>query len=703
MTKKTVTAKAYFNQLFSTAKEAHQSGDYRKAISLYKQLIRDIAGHPEPYHMLALVYIQKNQPQDAAELFEKAIEINPKNPTYLNNYAELLQRQNQDKKAIHLLRKAVEIQPDFFQAKNKLATILKKTFQFEESAGLFKEVIAAQPDFEPAYFQLGTLMLETGNFKSAKGYLLQSTKLNPKNVKGLNNLAIAYQEWEDFDEAIDHFQRAIAIDPNYPDALRNLALLKEKIGETADAKKYLFQLAVQQNNDPLILWKAELMEPAVFDSNKSIETFRDKVRLELDNIKSQKIKVDVDQLTKLDIHPPSAMIYHGLDDLQIKTEYGRLFDKIPKVKLSEKRNSKPHIGFVVTGGHEGVFVKCMSGMLNNLSTDKFDITVVCSFPNGEKIVRPKAENPAVKFINLPKSLSEGVRLLTSLNFDFLHYWEVGTDCYNYFIPFFKPARIQCISWGWPITSGNLQMDYFLSCQGLDDEKSQDFFSEKVVLFNKLPVYYYRPDIPELKMVKSNFGIDEHRNIYLCTQNIRKIHPDFDAITCGILGKDENAVVVFLGDKHPVITKTIEERVKKSCLQHSDRIIFLERLEKDRYFNLLNLSSVVLDTLHYNGGANTNYDAFAVNAPVVTMPTKFHRGRYTATAYRQMGFEDLIVHSVGEYVARAVKVATDPTFKSELCAKIKDNSHKIFEDKEAVAELEDFFEKTYHREILNAGK
>ena len=45
-----------------------------------------------------------------------------------------------------------------------------------------------------------------------------------------------------------------------------------------------------------------------------------------------------------------------------------------------------HIGFVVTPSHEGVFVRCMSGIVNRLDRRRFRPTLICARP-GEGVLR----------------------------------------------------------------------------------------------------------------------------------------------------------------------------------------------------------------------------------------------------------------------------------------------------------------------------
>ena len=685
-------APADFLELFRQAQNAHRSGQINQATSLYQRLIQIHPTQAEPYHMMALIQSNQGEYQQAVQLFDKAISLNPDNPVYRNNIAEALQRFGQERLAIQHLHHALTLDPSFYIAKQKLASILKKLHQFDQAETLFHEVISQKPDFEPAYFQLGTLILQTGQYRKAIEYLRKSTELDSASHKSYNNLAVCHQELEEFDLAIAYYQKALEVDPAYTDSLRNMALILDKQGEPQSAKTYYRRLAKVKGNDPLILWVAELVSSPVFHSNEEIDNYRIRIINELRTIKSRKIQIDVDELVKLDIHPPSSTIYQGRDDLPLKMDYADLFKGIPKLQLSNQKTHKPHVGFVVTHGHEGVFIKCMLGLLNNLSTEKFKITVVCSLPNGAKIIQPKVINSEIQFLSLPKSLGESIKILVSANIDFLHYWEVGTDAYNYFIPFFKPARFQATSWGWPVTSGNPNIDYFISSKELDNEESQAHYSERLVLFKKLPLYYYHQPLPDFNKKRSDFGLDDGVKIYSCIQNVRKVHPDMDQLVKGILEKDKKAVVVFTGDKFKKIASRLEERFEKTLDKYLDRIKVLPRLDHGDYFNLIKLSDVILDTVHYTGGANTNYDAFQVGTPVVTWPGTYHRSKYTAAAYRQMGIEELIADSDAAYIALAFRVANDHEYRKSISEKIRINQNKIFEDIEAVSELENFIYK-----------
>lgn len=115
-----ITGKDYFLQLFSTASNAHQSGDLKKAKALYRQLTIDMPNQAEPFHMLAVIAAENGQLDKSVSYFEKAIALKPNNPLYKTNYAETLIRLDQKEEAKAQLEQAVKLDPNLELAKQKI-------------------------------------------------------------------------------------------------------------------------------------------------------------------------------------------------------------------------------------------------------------------------------------------------------------------------------------------------------------------------------------------------------------------------------------------------------------------------------------------------------------------------------------------------------------------------------------------------------
>jgi predicted O-linked N-acetylglucosamine transferase (SPINDLY family) len=103
---------------------------------------------------------------------------------------------------------------------------------------------------------------------------------------------------------------------------------------------------------------------------------------------------------------------------------------------------------------------------------------------------------------------------------------------------------------------------------------------------------------------------------------------------------------------------------------------------------------VLDTPHFNG-MNSSLQAFAVGAPVVTLPGRLQRGRHTQAMYRKMALEECIATDAEHYIDIAVALGTDRNYAHSLRERILARKHVLFEDPRVIAEFERFFLEVGH--------
>lgn len=331
----------------------------------------------------------------------------------------------------------------------------------------------------------------------------------------------------------------------------------------------------------------------------------------------------------------------------------------------------------------------MAGLIGRLDSRRLRVTVVCALA-AVATCRQAIKNPAVDFLPLPKSFSLAIEAIRSARFDVLYYWEIGSDAVNYFLPMFRLAPVQCTSWGWPVTSGVPQVDYFISSNLLEPAGGEAHYREKLARLRHIPNYYECPPAtPAADRAAYGWKRDEH--IYFCGQSPRKIQPDFDLIMADVLRADERGVVVLVSATLNHVTEALRARFSKRLPDVARRIRFVPRLSAAEYRGVTAAADVVLDTLHYSGGANSTYDTLAAGTPLVTLPGPFHRGRYTAAVCRLCGLEECIAASPDDYVRIAVKLATEPDYRAAVKGKIHQSREAIFGNAAGTNELADFFE------------
>merc|ERR1712216_221199 len=109
-----------------------------------------------------------------------------------------------------------------------------------------------------------------------------------------------------------------------------------------------------------------------------------------------------------------------------------------------------------------------------------------------------------------------------------------------------------------------------------------------------------------------------------------------------------------------------------------QIHFIDRLSWEDWYDLFRISTVMLDTFPF-GGYTTSLEALSLGLPIVTLPHKMLAGNCTAAFLRVMGLaRNLVASDRRDYVQKAVRVATDTTFRETLRTGILTRKWKLFE-------------------------
>jgi predicted O-linked N-acetylglucosamine transferase (SPINDLY family) len=298
-------------------------------------------------------------------------------------------------------------------------------------------------------------------------------------------------------------------------------------------------------------------------------------------------------------------------------------------------------------------------------------------------------------VTLPRDLAQARTLVAARGLDALLYPDVGMDPMSYFLTFARLARVQCTTWGHPVTTGVPAIDYFVSTDYFEPDEAQHHYSETLVRLTDVafPGYYYRPQLPATSSSGAP-GFDRGRRVYFCPQTLYKIHPAFDAALAAILRRDPRGEVVIVYDEEADRYRLpqLKARLQRSAPDVADRIVFLPRTaNREGYLQRLRAADVVLDTFPYCGG-NTSLEAISADALVVTLPSELNRGRHTYGFFRKMRFTDTVAASAEEYAELAVKIAADADLRMHLKHVQAERCGALYEDASAVRQMEAFFER-----------
>jgi len=677
---------------FSDAVAHFQAGRWTEAVDVAQRLVSRESDHADAWQMMGLALCRMSRFDDGVAALEQAVRLKPTDATLANNVGEGLRQAGRLQDAERVLRKALVQQSRFAEAAFNLGNVLRDMGRSAEAIASFQAAVEFRPNYAKAHLNLANLLRTEGRLPRSAEHYRMVLALQPPRAEVLLTLSGVCSDLGEHADAAELAQHAARLEPESEAVIKTLGNLARSQGNDAVAREQFSRLSAREPRSLLSQLRVATILPAIPSSPDEIEQCKESLLRDIESIRERDIQVDLATLHTFGAEAPMAWAYHGLDMRPLKVAYASLFAEKLKPMEVKPRTGRPHVGVVVTNGHEGVYAECLGRLVARLPSADLDVTVVCS-PAGSNILTHLLGETRAKHLVIPDRIDQAAQRLHDANFDLLHYWEVGTDSQNYFLPFLKPARIQSTGWGWPVTSGLPSIDYFLSCDLIESDEADAHYTETLIRLKRLPTWYARPPVAVRERSRSETGLPPDGAIYLCTQNLRKYHPDFDLILGELLRRDSAGHVAVIEDSHPSITRRLRERLAGVIPDVASRVVFLPRRPRTDYLHVVANADVMLDTIHYGGGANSLYDAFACGTPVVSLPGPFHRSRYALGAYRQMGFTDLIASSVEDYVVKVHRIATDIAWRRELHERLLERCDVLFSDDTAVMAHREFFEQT----------
>ncbi|HSS71633.1 MAG TPA: tetratricopeptide repeat protein [Casimicrobiaceae bacterium] len=581
--------------------------------------------------------------------------------------------------------------------------------RLREAQALYAQVLEIEPTQPHAWLGMGVLALHAGAHDAACGILAKAVALAPGDAAFHQQHALALQKVGRMEMAERELQTACRLQPEAAQYWEDLGIVQQALGDTEQALESYRRADALEPSLARRIKEATVVSP-IIASRESIAAERRHIETAMDALLAEPGRSGEDPL-RLALWPNFYWAYHGESDRNLQTKtaavYRHLFPSLDYVApycRSPQRASGSRIraGLASQFFHNHSIGRTSRGLFAQLSREKLDVTAIFLAPaiddEYSRFIRQHAEHS----LDVPRDLPMARKLVEALRLDVLFYPDIGMDPFSYFLAFSRLAPVQCVSSGHPDTTGIPTIDYHISSEMYETPGSEEHYSERLFLLRDVGniAYYYPPERAVQRKGRSDFGLFDEDHLYVCPQNLFKLHPDMDELIAGILRRDRLGRVVMIEGRIERWSELLKRRWAASMPEVMDRIVFLARLDSQDFVDLIEASDVMLDTRHFNG-YNTSLEAFAVGTPVVTWPGEFQRGRHTQAMYRKMGMTRCIVNDAREYVDVAVHAGTDRAYRAALSGEILERKGVLFEDPDVVREFERFFEEAVGEKIPSA--
>lgn len=678
---------------------------------------------------LGIVYAEQQEFESAIKCFRHALKQVPENCDIQLHLAKALEGAQEVHLALTTYRNILDQHPNHPGAAFHLGTLAASLGDLDYAYDIFQSLYQSDPTNTASLFGMGCIRVKQRKTGSAVGYFeslvvlepdhlqsriylidLYSRQLRDKEVSKHVDEALEYHPesailWnyrghvqnqkQQTKKALKSFLRAVELDDSLFQTYSNLASIYQGMGQFQEAKDAL-EKAYELKPEPEYRLALASLLPPIPESLDAIQDVRISFIQKIEDMHADEVQID----TSIKLTPGTFYLaYQGFNDRSIIERMAELYQLKNTLSWNQQeptieRDGRIRIGFISSLFYNHTIGSLMKGIIKHFDRDKYHVITISTIKYNDTTAK-KIRDSSDEYVFLGIDLPRAHEVLQSLELDVLYYADIGMDSFVFSLATRRHAPVQCVTWGHPITTGLKTIDYFISSKLIEPENAGDHYSEQLVQLDALPSYYYRPTLPEKIKSRSAFGLSDNEHVYACPQTLFKIHPEFDQVLGGILRKDSKARIVMIRDRNSKWKDLLLERFENSFPDVVDRILWLRGMSTHDFLNLIYVSDVMLDPMHFGGG-NTSYQSIAIGTPVVTLPAKYMRGRGMLAVYKKMGILDCVVSSIDEYIDLVCRIGEDENYRDQLRLKILSKSHLIFEDINTVRELEAFFESALHK-------
>lgn len=677
-------------------------GRFDEARECYQQAHRLRPDSAETHINLGNLLKVMKRLDEARACYQEAVRLKPEAVGALINLGLVHKEQGRLDEARACYQEAARQQPDCAEAHNNLGIVFKEQNRFSEALTCYQEALRLQPDMVEARLNLGNVLKDLGRFAEALASYQQAVRQKPDSAEALYSMGNLLRDRYRLPEALASYQQALSLKPDYADVHNSLGNIFADQGLLDEARASFERALALDPHDGLRI-KSALLLPVIAPSLDDIARQRGRLQEKIARLLHQDLAVD-DPVYQVGI-PVFYLAYQGLNDRDLQADLAKLFLKtIPSLSYVAPHCSpsahvsagtRPiRVGFVSKFFHDHVIGKFYSGVIRNFSREAFHVTVF-RFPGNDDATARSIEESADSAVTLPPYLAAAREKIAEQKLDVLFYTDIGMDPWTYYLAFARLAPVQCTSSGHPVTTGIPTIDYFLSDVDLEPANADEHYSERLVRLEHFPFYFHARAPRAATRTRADFGLDEGAHLYMCSQTLFKVHPEFDGILGEILRADPRGqVVLFKGSQAPW-TDLLLERFRRTIPHEVDRVRFLPRQGLEDFLQAIALADVLVDTIHFSGGTSS-FEAFSAGTPIVTLPGATMRGRVTYACYRKMGVMDCVARDREDYVQKAVRLGTDPAYRAAVRAKIFSAKDVLYDNPAGVRALEQFFSAAVER-------
>jgi predicted O-linked N-acetylglucosamine transferase (SPINDLY family) len=651
-----VTAPAKIDGLLRRAESAFSRGKHAIAEDTWREALVLDPDNPEALFHLGNRERERGEHRAAIARYERALVRAGGHPGVLNNLGLALEGIGEPERAEACYRAVLAAEPQHADALLNLANLCYASGRFAEAAKSHALVASIRRDVPPAvWVQRAVAQEQSGDLAGASASLEEAVRLSPTDSRIQVNLATLYLRQRRHADAEEPLLRALAHDPDQPYALSTLAYVRQH----------------------RCAWQG-------------LGEVHERIRRLLDSSGAEGRAFNPFSLLAI---PTSAR-----QRLIAAQRWARGFaPPIPadSPRLAFAPGERLRVGFVSSDLRPHATTALLMEMWERIDHKRIETFAYATVPpdrgpTGQRIAKAFEHLVDVSRDTVASIVSrireDRVAILIDLN----GYSRFAREA----IFALRPAPLQVNAFGYLGSLGAEWYDYVLTDRFVTPPEAQAHFSERFLYLDDCycPSDTRREIAPE-PGDRTVSGLPAEAFVFCCFNSIYKLLPEVFAVWMRLLAAVPNSVLWLtetLGDTG----QNLRREVQAAGIDPS-RLVFAPRLPLPQHLARHAHADLFLDTTPYNAGATAN-DALIMGLPLVTCAGETMSSRVAGSQLRAIDVPELVTNSLGDYEARALSLARNPTLLRQLRDRLRDNRHHspLFDMSRYARGFEDSLERVW---------
>lgn len=532
---------------------------------------------------------------------------------------------------------------------------LQRSGQLLAAEKAYAAALEQAPHNALALHFLGTVVGQQGRGKEAIEWLQQSLRLNPSDPKAWNNLATAFLDAGHCLRSKESAERALALLPDYPAAQLSWASACYGLGQFADALRVARQLVGQPGLSRLAwpcVWRSA---GALCDWSVQQEAA---VHLQQYFDQGDLLLPAFDALAFADDPVFHRRIAQSLVGKRVATEAlsPRQWPVSPPSQAPQSERIR--LAYLSADFHDHATAYLMAELFERHDKQRFETIAISFGPHSDSPMRERLRRAFDHFWDVRDCTHAQVALrMVEAGVDIAVDLKGHTRDSRPAILLQKPAPVIVNYLGYPGTMGSSVFDYLVGDPTVTPAEHAPLYDEQLV---QLPHSYQVNDtlrpLADGTSSRTEEGLPAQGVVFAAFNNVYKITQPFFQAWMRLLQAVPGSVLWLISDDPEVQANLRREAVR--CGVEPMRLVFAKGVPLAQHLARHVHADMLLDNLPVNAHTTTS-DALWAGVPVVTCMGQAFAGRVAASLLHAVGLPELVTHSLADYEALALRLATQP--------------------------------------------